>query len=255
MQESSSSPAAVTDDSLFDGRLICRQYRDGYRFSVDAVLAAHFVDPGPGRRVLDLGCGCGVIGLIVCFRHPDVAVAGLEIQDALADLAEENVRRNGFAHRFIVLRGDVCAMAASLPPESFDVVVCNPPYGGRDSGRLNRESQAARARHELHGGIEDFVRAAAFAVKNRGQVVFVYPARRCNALFAALQGQRLTPKRLQPVYSYPGADQASLVLVEARKNGGEQVDILAPLFVYQHGGGGYTPAMQALYETAPCSPR
>jgi len=244
----------VTDDALFNGHLICRQPRDGYRFSVDAVLAAHFVNPGSNRLVLDLGCGCGVIGLILCFRYPEIEVAGLELQEALADLAEENIRRNGIENRFSVLRGDVRAIAELVPPESVDLVVCNPPYGGRKTGRLNQDSQAASARHEVQGGIEDFVRAAAFAVKNRGQVVFVYPARRCNTLLAALQAHRLTPKRLLPVYSSAEAAQASLILVEARKNGGEQLDILAPFFIHQQGGG-YSPAMRALYEASPCLPR
>ncbi|WP_310600552.1 methyltransferase [Desulfobulbus sp.] len=245
---------AVTDDALFNGKLICRQPRNGYRFSVDAVLAAHFVNPGADRRVLDLGCGCGVIGLILCFRYPDIVVEGLELQESLADLAEANGRSNGVGSRFSVRRGDVRAIAESVSPESVDVVVCNPPYGGRKTGRLNRDSQAASARHEVQGGIEDFVRAAAFAVKNRGQVVFVYPARRCNTLLAAMQAHRLTPKRLLPVYSYSEASQACLVLVEARKNGGEQIDILAPFFIHQHGGG-YSPAMRALYEASPCLPR
>ncbi|MCL2789901.1 MAG: methyltransferase [Desulfobulbus sp.] len=244
---------AVTDDTLFGGRLVCRQPRDGYRFSMDAVLAAHFVQPRPGQRMLDLGCGCGIIGLLVCFRHPEVMVAGLESQEALAALAEENVRRNGFASRFAVLRGDVRAIGALVPPESIDVIVCNPPYGGRETGRLNRDTQAAHARHELQGTIDDFVRAAAFAVKNRGQVVFIYPARRCNVLLAAFQARRLTPKRLLPVYSSPDAACACLVLVEARKNGGEQIDILTPFFIH-HRDGGYSAAMRACYEATPCLP-
>jgi len=240
---------AATDDALFDGRLLCRQPRDGYRFSVDAVLAAHFAQPAPGQRVLDLGCGCGVIGLILCFRHPDIVVAGLELQEVLADLAEDNARRNGFANRCTVLRGDVRAVGELLPPESVDLVVCNPPYGGRQTGRLNRDGQAASARHAVEGCLDDFVGAAAFAVKNRGQAVFVYPARRCNILLAALTARRLTPKRLLPVYSSPEAKRACLVLVEARKNGGEQIDILAPLFIRQRGG--YSPAMRACYEASP----
>ncbi|WP_319588837.1 methyltransferase [uncultured Desulfobulbus sp.] len=245
----------LTDDTLFSGELICRQHRDGYRFSVDAVLAAHFAVPKPGQRVLDLGCGCGVIGLILAHRQPRVVVSSLEMQEDLAALAEENGRLNGFADRFQVIRGDVRAIARLLAPESFDLVICNPPYRKKDSGRINQGDQAALARHELSGEIVDFVRAAAFAVKNRGKVVFVYPARRSNTLLAALHEQRLTPKRLQPVYSYPCAESARLVLVEAVKNGGEQIEILAPLYIYERKNGDYAPTMQALYEEEQCWPK
>lgn len=255
MLETHAPIADLTDDTLFSGQLICRQRRDGYRFSVDAVLAAHFTVPKSGQRVLDLGCGCGVIGLILAYRFADVTVCCLEFQEDLAALAEENGRRNGFGERFDVLRGDVRTVAGLMVPESFDLVVCNPPYRKQHSGRINQGDQAARARHELNGGIDAFVRAAAFAVKNRGKVVFVYPARRGNTLLAALHGQRLTPKRLQPVYSYPGAESARLVLVEAIKNGGEQIEILAPLYIYERRNGDYSPALQALYQEETCSPR
>ncbi len=248
MPEKQQSIADLTDDTLFSGALICRQHRDGYRFSVDAVLAAHFALSKPGQRVLDLGCGCGVIGLILAHRQPQIMVSSLEMQEDLAALAEENGRLNGFADRFRVIRGDVRTIARLLAPESFDLVLCNPPYRKKDSGRINQDDQSALARHELSGEITDFVRAASFAIKNRGKVVFVYPARRSNTLLAALHEQRLTPKRLQPVYSYPGAGSARLVLVEAVKNGGEQIEILAPLYIYERRNGGYAPAMLALYQ-------
>ena len=72
----------LTDDTLFNGRLVCRQHRNGYRFSLDAVLLAHFCQPASRDKVLDLGCGCGVIGLVLCYRHPEVQVTGLELQPA-----------------------------------------------------------------------------------------------------------------------------------------------------------------------------
>ncbi len=248
MPEKYPPQSPLTNDTLFQENLICRQSRDGYRFSVDAVLAAHFFAPKPGSRVLDLGCGCGVIGLIQAYRYPQSSVCGLELQDQLAELAEENGLRNDFtADRFRVIRGDVCAITTLFPPESFDCVVCNPPYRKKASGRINRDDQAACARHELTATVGDFARAAAFCLKNRGRVVFVYPAVRSSVLLSTLQSHRLTLKRLQPVYSYPGAPSARLVLVEAVKNGGEQSEILAPFYIYERKNGEYAPEMLALY--------
>lgn len=238
----------LTEDTLFTGSLICRQPRHGYRFSVDAVLAAHFAVPRLGSRVLDLGCGCGVIGLILAHRHPDVCIIGLEMQEALAAAAEDNIRDNGLVDRCSVIRGDVRAIAAMIRPESVDLVVCNPPYQKEGGGRVNADDQAALARHELHGTIADFVRAAAFCLANRGRAVFVYPARRAITLLAALDGHNLAVKRLQPVYSYPGVDNARLVLIEAMKNGGEDVAVMAPWYIYECRNGEYTAAMRRMYE-------
>lgn len=236
-----------TDDTLFGGRLVCRQYRSGYRFSVDAVLAAHFSTPEHGNRILDLGCGCGVIGLILAYRHPGVTIAGIEVQPELARLAEQNVAANGLAERVSVAEGNFRDIGRLADPESFDMVVSNPPYRKKNVGRISVGAQRARARHEIDASLADMVRAAAYAVRNRGKVVAVYPAVRCVSLLAELCKHSLEPKRLQPVYGYPGRTEASLVLVEAVKNGGEEVRLLPPFYVYTEKNGPYTEAMQKLY--------
>lgn len=246
---------ALTHDTLFAGELICDQPADGYRFSIDAVLAAQFVLPSSGQRVLDLGCGCGIIGLILAYRVPGAVVHALELQPELASLARHNVLANRFSRRMEVIAGDVREIGRVVCAETYDLVVCNPPYGAANGGRINLHSQAARARHELSGSLEDFVRAAGYSVRNRGRVVFVYPARRGADLLRTLAKFRLTPKRMQPIYSFPGTDSARLLLIEAVKNGGEQFEILAPFYIYRQQNGASTEAMQTLYQENPCLPR
>lgn len=237
----------LTRDTLFNGRLICAQFKRGYRFSADAVLAAHFCRPGQDDVILDLGCGCGVIGLILAFRHSGARVTGLEVQEELARLAGDNIRTNRLEARISVIHGSLREIDSLIAPESFDLVVSNPPYRQPGSGRLSPTDQRARARHEIDASLAEVVRAAAFAVKNRGLVVFVYPAARLMPLAAALKDARLEPKRLQPVYSYPGSPEATLVLLEAVKNGGEDVRLLAPFYIYARQNGPYSEAMQNLY--------
>ncbi len=133
--------AELTEDTLYGGRLICRQYKQGYRFSLDAVLAAHFCRPGKTDRILDLGAGCGIIGLILAFRHPAVSVTGLEFQPDLARLARDNVERNNLARRFTIIEGDLRNNSGLLPAESFDLVVGNPPYRQPGRGRVSPDDQ------------------------------------------------------------------------------------------------------------------
>ncbi len=239
--------ASLTDDTLFDGRLVCRQYRDGYRFSLDAVLAAHFCRPAPRDRVLDLGCGCGVIGLILAYRHPDITLTGIEIQPELVQLTRDNAVANELQARLMVLEGDFRTISSLVQPESFDVVVSNPPYRQQGRGRVSPADQRARARHEVDASLPDLVGAAAFGLKNRARMVVIYPAARLVPLITELKKNRLEPKRIQPVYSYPGSRDASLVLIEAVKNGGEEVRILPPFYVYTEKNGPYTGSMQKLY--------
>lgn len=238
----------LTADSLFCGKLSCYQQRDGYRFSVDSVLAAHFSVPRGMGSVLDLCCGCGVIGLIMTFRLQHIHVTGFEYQQTMVALAQKNILANGLSNRFDLIQGNAREIKKVTSPEIFDMVVCNPPYRSKNSGRLNKTDQAAVARHELTATLADFVKAAAFAVKNKGQVVFVYPAARAASLITCMQNQRLVPKRVQPVYSYPESEEATLVLVEAIKNGGEQCSLLTPFYIYEEKDGQYTLPMERLYE-------
>ena len=247
-QAGQGSTEFLTKDTLFDGQLICYQHRHGYRFSVDSVLLAHFCQVQPGDRVLDLGCGSGIVGLILLFLHAEIVVTGLEIQESLINLARRNVRENSLDERMEILAGDARCPGASLAAESFDLVVCNPPYRPVGSGRLSQAGEAAIARHELRATLADMAAAAFFAVKNKRPVYFVYPARGMAHLLATLAEQKLVVKSVHPVYSYEDSDQASLVLVEAVKNGGPGCLLAPPFYVYAGPERTYSPAMQELYQ-------
>ncbi len=236
----------LTEESLFGGKLRCLQPRQGYRFSVDAVLLAHFLAPEPEARILDLGAGCGVISLILSHRYPTANLVALEVQPRLAGIIRRNVAGNGLANRVTVIEGDCRRIADLLPPSSFDWVAANPPYYPTTSGRHHPETERAKGRHEILGGIGGMAQAAAFALRSGGRASFVYPAGRVEILLSVLRENGLAPKRLQGVHPYPEA-KAGLVLVEAVKDGGEGLAVLPPFFICQERGGAYTSEMAAMY--------
>jgi len=242
----------VTCDTLFAGRLHCLQHRSGYRFSVDAILAAHFSPPQPGAALLDLCGGCGIISLICLYRWQAqiASVSCLELQPGLAALASRNKDMNGYAAQMEVVQGDLRRILDFFPAESFAQVICNPPFYKVNSGRPCQNQESFVARHQVHCTLPEVVAAAAAMVKNRGKVVFVYPAAGLNPLLISLHRHHLVPKRLQTLYSYPDhPGPARLILVEAIKNGGEGLQILAPFYIYERRLGVYSKGMQRLYDS------
>ena len=235
-----------TDDSLFDGRLVCRQHKDGYRFSVDAVLLAHFISPKPEQKILDLGAGCGVVSLVLACRWPGIHLTALELQPHLVDLIVHNIRENSFEDRMQAVAGDLRNLSGPIAPGGFDWVVCNPPYRKHGTGRRNPGEEEALARHEINADLHAVLRAASYAVRTRGRVALVYPASRAAGLIAELKSENFEPKRLQVVHSYPESP-GKLVLVEAVKNGGEELTILPPFYVYKEPGGDYSEEMARCY--------
>ena len=235
-----------TEDTLFDGRVKCLQHRTGYRFSIDAVLLSNFIQPKPGNRILDLGCGCGVIPLILAYRRQAVRITGLEIQPGLAGLARRNVALNNLLDRIEIISGDIREIGDSIAPESFDWVVSNPPYRKPGSGKVNPKAEQAMARHEQAADLASVSRAAAWALRKRGRAAFIYPASRGAAVITEMKKSGLEPKKILAIFSYPGVD-ASLLIIEAVKAGGEELTILPPFYVYEKRDGNYSPEMAAYY--------
>ncbi|MBM4261493.1 MAG: tRNA1(Val) (adenine(37)-N6)-methyltransferase [Deltaproteobacteria bacterium] len=226
--------SSATLDVLFDGKLRFFQSKRGYRFSLDALLLPAFATVRARDAVADLGTGCGVMALILARRYPRINVLGIEYQAALARQAQRNAQENGFAERVEIIQGDIRNIASLAVAQSFDAIVCNPPYRRVASGRTSPNDERRAARHELHGGLEDFLNAAAYLARNKGHVAFVYLADRAVELLVGLRARRLEPKRVRFVHSFVGAE-ASLVLVEAVKAGRAEVKILPPLIVYREG--------------------
>lgn len=223
-----------TLDALFDGKLQLLQSRSGYRFSLDALLLADFVTVKRHERLVDLGTGSGVIPLVLARRHPGLTMLGIECQPSLVQRARRNVSENGFADSVEIVRGDVREIGQTAERGSFDVAVCNPPYRPVGSGRNSPNDERRIARHEVHGGLGDFLSAAEYLLRSKGRVAVIYLAARAVELCVGLRAARLEPKRVRLVHSFVDAD-ASLVLVEAVKLGRGGLQVLPPLIVFRAG--------------------
>ncbi|CAB5130138.1 hypothetical protein D3OALGA1CA_3169 [Olavius algarvensis associated proteobacterium Delta 3] len=234
-----------TTDTLFNGHIIIRQRRQGYRFSIDAVLLAHYVRPRTGETILDLGSGCGVIPLILVYRCADVRIYGVEIQPELHRLAVGNIRENGFENRVTIVRHDLREPVPETFPCPFDRVICNPLYRKARSGKVNPEPERALARHEISATIVDVLRATRRTLKIGGRFVTIYPAERSVDLFHAMRNAGIEPKRLQPVHSRASSD-AKLILVEGICGSRPGVIMEAPLVIYGDDGE-YTREVEGMF--------
>jgi tRNA1Val (adenine37-N6)-methyltransferase len=214
-------------DSFMDGRLKLIQSKDGYRFSIDAVLLSEFVTIKQGDVILDLGTGCGVILLLLLMTKSIGYTLGLEIQKELASQAERNASLNGFEDRMGIILGDI--KHPPIAKRSVDVVICNPPYRRVKSGRINPDPRKAVARHELMASIDDILDTSAHVLKGKGRVAIVYPAVRFIDIVARLRHFNLEPKKMRIIYPDPGSE-ASLVLIEACMGARPGIKIEPPVF-------------------------
>jgi tRNA1Val (adenine37-N6)-methyltransferase len=219
-------------DAVFGGRLWIAQRRDGYRFSIDALLLAHFVTVRAAERIVDIGSGNGVIALALAFLHRDASVTGIELQRAMVERARRSARWNGLGDRVRFVHGDVRGGVRQIEGAGeFDVAVCNPPYRRCASGRVSANDERRAARHEIHGELADFLGAAARLVGNKGRAALIHLAARSADVMATMRQVGLEPKRLRMIHSDCDAE-ASLVLVEGVRNGRTGLTVLRPLILY-----------------------
>ena len=208
----------------------------GFRFGLDSLLLLGFVRQKPGERILDLGTGCGVIGLGLCLRDSSgvVEVLGVDMDECMIRAARENARRLGVTQMFTAKSMDIREHRASLDMRagSFDQVVCNPPYRRVHEGRHPEHGGRFMACFEQEGHIQDFVQAAAYALKNKGRMNVVCLPQRLPDLVQTCLVFRLEPKILRFVHK-DAQSRASLMLMTAMKNVRPGMEIVPPLLLSQ----------------------
>lgn len=189
-----------------------------FRLGTDSILLADFaVKPGAARGV-DLGCGSGILALLLLEKTPRLHMTGLELQETALAVARENIAQNALDKRFTPVCGDWRQVRDRFRSGSFDLAVCNPPYFAAGSGALPPDPARAAARAETDGGLSELVQAAAWLLHTGGSLFLCYRPERLSELFVCLSGHGLEPKRLRLVCHR--ADSApSLALVEARRGG------------------------------------
>ena len=213
-------------DHFMEGRLRLIQSKDGYRFSIDAILLSEFVTVRPGEVVVDLGTGCGVILLTLLLTKPVGYAFGLEIQAELASQAVRNAFLNGYEDKMKIILGDIKTLP--LAKRSADIVICNPPYRQARSGRINPDLRKAIARHEILASIDDILLAARSLLRKKGRLALIWPSVRLVDILVRLRRFNLEPKKIQ--INYPGLDsEAKMALIEASLGGRPGLKISPPL--------------------------
>ena len=214
-------------------------------FGMDAVLLSAFTRVKKGQVCLDLGCGNGVIPILLAGRTEGSTFTGLELQDDIAEMAGRSVQYNHLENKVRIVQGDIKEAAAVFGAASFHVVTCNPPYMIGQHGLTNPHMPKAIARHEILCTLEDVVSQSAKLLDDRGRFYMVHRPFRLVEIMNVLTKYKLEPKRMQLVYPYIDREP-NMVLIEALKGGNSRITVERPLIVYEKPGV-YTKSILEIY--------
>ena len=248
---------AHSDDGFLSGRITVRQPRRGNRASIDAVLLAAAVPAGPGQSVLEAGAGSGVAALCLASRVADTRIVCVDADQALCELARENIALNAMDDRITAVAADITASAADLAAaglagNTFAHVFANPPYFEAGTVRASPNAAKRAAAVGERGDLDKWIRFLVRMAAPGGTVTLIYRAEGLARLLAALDG-RFGALRVLALHPKAGRP-ANRIIVQGIKASRAPLSIL-PGLVLHDGDGGYTAQAAAiLRDGAPLAP-
>lgn len=213
------SPDETIDD-IGSYRII--QKKNGYRFTEDSVRLAGFVLPlKPTDSVIDLGTGSGVIPLILAQKSQVQNIAGIEIQEGLAEIAKRNVEFNNLSSRIKIVKGDLRDIIHNnlFKGNSFSVVISNPPYTKVASGRISPSQEKRIAKTETACSLQDTIRTSRQLISGEGRIIYSYPVSRLKEMLSVMRNNKLEPARVKFVEPRPGCKVKRFLIEAVKKKG------------------------------------
>ena len=211
-----------------------------FPLSTDSMVLAHFARLPKNARVLDLGSGCGTLGLLLCSKDPNCHVTGVELDEQAHEEALENIRRNELQSRMESICADLRSVSEKFSPGSFSCCVSNPPYFG--AGALSQSLPTAR--QEGSCTPEDLFACGSRALKFGGDFCLVHKPERLAELITTAAKYQLEAKRLCLLRHRENAP-VNLILLQLRK--GAKPGLVWEEIVLHNADGSPTPVYQEIY--------
>ena len=150
--------------------LVFYVFPEVYEPSDDSFLLERHLDLRPEQKVLDMGTGCGLLGLLAASRG--ARVTAVDVNPFAVECSKLNARINGLSEKFEARVGN---LFQELDGERFDLIIFNPPYlpeekGERTGGWLEKAWQGGLSGNEV---VEKFLKDVREHVRPGGRVIMV----------------------------------------------------------------------------------
>lgn len=180
------------------------------KIGTDGVLLGAWALAGSQpTRIADAGGGTGLIALMLAQRFPQAHITGIELDEAAAEEARENVAESPWPGRVEIVRSDFLEWRGEV-----DAIVSNPPFF--TTGELSPTPTRATARHEGLLTMETLTSHAAELLRDGGRLAMISPAERADDITYRMTMARLDPSRITMIAPTAGAAPIR-VMIEAVK--------------------------------------
>ena len=210
-----------------------------FPLSTDSMVLSDFVKLPAGAQVLDLGSGCGTLGVLLCDRDSRCHVTGVELDEKAHTAALENIQRNGLSHRLTSICADVRSVNRLFSAGAFHCCISNPPYftGGP-------ASRTPLARRDDCCSPDELFQAAAWSLRYGGDFYLVHKPERLAQICGCAAKVGMEVKRLRLV-RHRQDGPVTLALFHCRK--GAKPGLVLEELALHHPDGAPTADYQRIY--------
>lgn len=206
--------------------MLLYQPQDGYCYNSDSIFLFDFIQSfSPKGKLLDVGSGCGIIGLLLA-KFCNIQLQMVEKQELMAFYSQKNSEVNGIESQ--MHQGDFLEMAFE---EAFDAVVSNPPFWDSDVMQ-SADDHINACRYTQHLPFEAFVEKVKKILRFRGDFFFCYDAKQLPHVMQVLMEMNLRPEVIKMVHSKKERD-AGIFFCKATKGSKARTKVLSPLIVFE----------------------
>jgi len=183
------------------------------KVGTDGVLLGAWADVADAGRILDVGCGSGVIALMLAQRFPMAQIDAVEIDAAACEQAAANFADSPFARRLQVIHSDV---RQYVPAQFYDSIVVNPPFFIRSL--KSPDARRSTARHNDDLSFTDLLNHSRRLLVADGHLFLIVPFDAWESLQAAAVNEQFTLRRKTIVYAIENRPPKRLLLEYSLEN-------------------------------------
>ncbi len=222
--------------------MILYQPESGYCYNSDSIFLYDFINSfKPKGRVLDVGAGCGIVGLLVARDNKKVELEAVEKQEAFVFFAKTNARVNKIDYK--LYESDFLELEES---QKYEYIISNPPFY-HDGASKSEDEMLFNARYNVNLPLRDFFKKVSRLLKPQAHFIFCYDASQFGLICAELDRVKLRVVDVR--FVHPKVDKkASLVMLHVR-NGSKSLMKVWPPFI-SFDGSDFSDEAQTLYQKA-----
>lgn len=207
---------------------------DTHKFGTDAVFLADFAFSKKSEVICDLGCGCGIIPLLMLMKNPNLKVTAVDIQPDAIELTKKAIEKNKLQNHLFTVLSDLKSMPSNYN-NNFDLVTMNPPYKKARAGVMSGKEGLNIARFELLCTFSDITKTAVRLLKTGGRFCVCHRPERLADVIYEFRNYKIEAKRLRLVYQRSGLEPM-LILVEGIKGASPGIKIMPDLIIENQNG-------------------